>query len=231
MEYIYIFRSYTKDISLLKFGYTSDIWLRLSQYRTANPGIEIVYIAQLSNAFELEQIFHKQHSSVHGNEWYSEDKLVAMMDYLNSITHTKYNYEPKVTIKLTLKDVVEEYQKGDSDYVAWAIEKYDFLEDAIQYLGYDKIKEYDYSQTRIKRALLAFSDRSKEVTIKSLLEEYGLTTGVSTPNERLKVIFSEIYTKLGINKTPKAIDLEYYFNVKPHTKIINKIRYNGLIIL
>ena len=231
MEYIYIFRSYTKDISLLKFGYTSDIWLRLSQYRTANPGIEIVYIAQLPNAFELEQIFHKQHSSVHGNEWYSEDKLVAMMDYLNSITHTEYNYEPKVTIKLTLKDVVEEYQKGDSDYIAWAKEKYDFLEDAVQYLGYDKIAEYEYSQTRIKRALLAFSDRGREVTIKSLLEEYGLTTGVSTPNERLKVIFSEIYTKLGINKTPKAIDLEYYFNVKPHTKIINKIRYNGLIIL
>ena len=60
MEYLYILRSYMKEGTLLKFGYTSDIWARLAQYKSANPGIEIVYIAQLENALELEQAFHKK---------------------------------------------------------------------------------------------------------------------------------------------------------------------------
>ena len=57
MEYIYIFRSYIKDGTLLKFGYTADIWSRLATYKSANPGIEIVYIAQLADAYKLEQAF------------------------------------------------------------------------------------------------------------------------------------------------------------------------------
>ena len=67
MEYLYILRSYSKDSSILKFGFTTDIWSRLSQYKSANPFIEIVYIAQLENAFELEQNFHKNNTSTFGN--------------------------------------------------------------------------------------------------------------------------------------------------------------------
>lgn len=85
MEYLYIFRSYTREGTLLKFGYTSDIWARLSQYKSANPGIEIVYIAQLENALELEQAFHKQPPAVSRNEWYDEDKLEIMMDYIKNV--------------------------------------------------------------------------------------------------------------------------------------------------
>lgn len=69
MEYIYILRSFTREKTLLKFGYTADIWNSLSQYKSSNLGIEIVYIAQLENALELEQAFHKQHPTVSGNEW------------------------------------------------------------------------------------------------------------------------------------------------------------------
>lgn len=39
MEYLYILRSYLKDSSLLKFGFSTDIWARLAQYKSANPGI------------------------------------------------------------------------------------------------------------------------------------------------------------------------------------------------
>lgn len=85
MEYLYIFRSYMKEGTLLKFGYTADIWNSLSQYKSSNLGIEIVYIAQIENALELEQTFHKQHPTVSGNEWYDEDKLETMMSYIKNV--------------------------------------------------------------------------------------------------------------------------------------------------
>ena len=85
MEYLYIFRSYMKEGTLLKFWYTSDIWARLGQYKSANPGIEIVYIAQLENALELEQTFHKENPSAWGNEWYDEDKLETMMNHIKNV--------------------------------------------------------------------------------------------------------------------------------------------------
>lgn len=85
MEYIYILRSFTREKTLLKFGYTADIWNSLSQYKSANSGIEIVYIVQLSNALEIEQAFHKQNQSAHGNEWYDEDKLETMMSYIKNV--------------------------------------------------------------------------------------------------------------------------------------------------
>ena len=85
MEYIYILRSFTREKYLLKLGFTTNVWARLKQYKFANPGIEIVYIAQLENALELEQAFHKQNQSAHGNEWYDEDKLETMMSYIKNV--------------------------------------------------------------------------------------------------------------------------------------------------
>ena len=85
MEYIYILRSFTREKTLLKFGYTADIWNSLSQYKSSNLGIEIVYIAQLENALEIEQAFHKQNQSAHGNEWYDEDKLETMMNHIKNV--------------------------------------------------------------------------------------------------------------------------------------------------
>lgn len=85
MEYLYILRSFTRQNTLLKFGFTADIWGRLSAYKSSNPGIEIVYIAQLENALEIEQAFHKQNQSAHGNEWYDEDKLETMMSYIKNV--------------------------------------------------------------------------------------------------------------------------------------------------
>lgn len=87
MEYLYILRSYLKDSSLLKFGFSTDIWARLSHYKSANPSIEIVYIAQLENALELEQAFHKENPSVCGNEWYNEDKLETMRAYIKNVSN------------------------------------------------------------------------------------------------------------------------------------------------
>ena len=135
------------------------------------------------------------------------------------------------TVSNIFQDTVEECKKGDEEYLEWAFKKYDFLENAIKYLGYDKMKEYEYSQTRIKRALLAFSDRNQRDKIKKMLDTYNLNVGVFISNDKLKEIFTQIYKELGISKSPKAVDINNYYKTKTHLKIINKIRTNGIIVL
>ena len=135
------------------------------------------------------------------------------------------------TLSNLFQDTVEECKQNDKEYLEWAYKKYDFLENAIKYLGYDKIKEYDYSQTRIKRALLAFSDRSQRDKIKKMLDTYDFNVGVFVSNDRLKEIFTEIYKELGIVKVPKAVDIENYYKIKTHQKRTQKEKKNGVIIL
>ena len=151
MEYIYIFRSYIKDGTLLKFGYTADIWSRLATYKSANPGIEIVYIAQLADAYKLEQTFHKENPAIAGNEWYDETLLPIMIDYLNSVPHIDYTDEDKPIPKSTFKEIVERCRQDDIEYLNWACSKYDFLEKAVQYLGYDRIEKLQYNSNLIKK--------------------------------------------------------------------------------
>jgi hypothetical protein len=135
------------------------------------------------------------------------------------------------TIGNSFREVVLECQKGDSDYLLWAFKRYAFLHEAIKYLGYDKIREYDYAMPRVKRAIVAFTDKPEESKIKMLLTNYKFSKGVFVSNEDLKSMFAEIYSQIGISKSPKAKDIETYFKVKQHLKVINKERVNGVVIL
>jgi hypothetical protein len=238
MEYIYILRSYGENgISHLKLGYTSDIWKRLSQYRHTNPHIEVVYIAQLENALKIEQEFHSKHKAVFGDEWYDEKLLDGMMEFINRQPHEnvtnlkKVKAEKAKKAKPSFREVVLECQKGDSDYLLWAFKRYAFLHEAIKYLGYDKIREYDYAMPRVKRAIVAFTDKPEESKIKMLLTNYKFSKGVFVSNEDLKSMFAEIYSQIGISKSPKAKDIETYFKVKTHQKRIKNERIHGVVIL
>ena len=236
MEYLYVLRSYLKDSSLLKFGFSTDIWARLAQYKSANPGIEIVYIAQLENALELEQAFHKKNPSVCGNEWYNEDMLSVIMDYLNSITHIDYTNETRpnklAADILSFQKVVIECQKQDTDYLIWAYNKYDFLKDALQYLGFEKIEAMNFHMGNVKKLTSKFNHKSHNEKIKSCLSTYKeIGIGLFVSSKRLKDIFSEIYEHLEIVKTSKATDIEEYYNLKNTVKSIKGVLERGYIVM
>ena len=208
MEYIYIFRSYIKDGTLLKFGYTADIWSRLAGYKSANPGIEIVYIAQLADAYKLEQAFHTENPAIAGNEWYDETLLPIMIDYLNSVPHIDYTNEDKPIPKSTFKEIVERCRQNDIEYLNWACSKYDFLEKAVQCLGYDRIEKLQYNSNLIKKALVQFSDTDG---VKEMLDvDWNVQKGMFISNDILKEMFKEVYAKLNIKKAAKAIDITKY---------------------
>ncbi len=224
MEYLYIFRSYTKEGTLLKFGYTSDIWARLSQYKSANPGIEIVYIAQLENALELEQAFHKENPSAWGNEWYAEDNLETIMDYLNNIPHIDYTDETRPgnkTDKITFKDVVIECKKGNAEYLALAFDRYDYLEEAIAKIGYKGIEDSKYSVSGVKRKIIRLSTNDdKERIYQYILDNSLIYENNFYEANILKKLFTKIYKDLDIQLTPKAVDIQNYYHTKDHTKKI-----------
>ena len=218
MKFIYIFRSYSKDSSLLKFGFTSDIWARFAQYKSSNPSIEIVYIAELENALELEQAFHKKHLAVSGNEWYEEYLLSVMMDYLNSVPHAEYIFGSKPdkispckkSNKFEIMVIALQNKTVDADI---AYTKYPFLEDAINLLGFEQIQQMNYNQTNIKIKLLKQLYIPNNENIKKLLKSHiNIGEFISTP--AIKVIMKNIYSILNINKNVPATTIQDYYVTK-----------------
>ena len=78
-------------------------------------------------------------------------------------------------------------------------------------LGPEKIKALGYYETELKRELNNVS-RKSETLVPYLIDKFKIGERYT-----LKFIKSElklIYESLGITKTPKASDLEEYFNVR-----------------
>ena len=249
MEYIYIFRSYIKDSTLLKFGYSTDIWARLAGYKSANPCIEIVYIAQLKNAFEFEQEFHKKHPATFGNEWYDENLLPTMMAYLNSINHINYTkenkpkrvYNPKYEVigenfKSILKEycdlideriVPEHYTKEDR------LKHLELLEPTIktivEKLGTNKCRTLNYAKKGINEAIYT---KSNAVTnsIKSTVESQFEKNKIYTSKE-VKIMLQQTYDKLKMNKKARATDIADFFIVDKKSRNINGKSTDSVVII
>jgi hypothetical protein len=223
---VYIVRAFGKDnSSAIKLGFASIVEKRLSTYYCCNMFTELLHTYDMDDARIFESSFHSRHKAISGREWYSEDLYPIMLQEIETY------YKVGLVEHLKFQDVVEECQKGDSDYLLWAFKRYDFLHAAIKYLGYEKMKEYEYSQPRIKRALMAFTDKDQESNIIKMLDTYELNQGTFVSNEKLKSIFTEIYTQLGILKTPKAKDIENYYKTKTHQRLVKKDKVNGVVIL
>ena len=179
-EFIYIFRTFGKNNTALKFGYSKDEWSRLRTHEGSNPFLEIVYKAKLKNAFKIEQQFHSQHKAAKGLEFYPEELLTTMLDYLNQYDHIDCTDSTKPKSKLAnLKITVDECKK-DKTLLSKAYIKYPFLQEVIIKLGYEGIEKCGYQSTNIKRKLIQMSvvDKTDKV-INSLKTRIPLNTFIS----------------------------------------------------
>ena len=97
----------------------------------------------------------------------------------------------------------------------------------INYLGIDRIRANGYKELDIKNemnSLLSTSDvRAKFIETFIIGSKYSL--------KESKLMISEIYQELNIIKTPKATDLEEYFNIRKCIMIIDGKRINGYELL
>lgn len=222
MEYIYLIRTYGKDKSLVKLGYSSDVKSRLSQYLYANPLYEVLQVYTVENAFQFEQEFHSKYPASFGNEWYEESLLPTMIEEIEFQIHEVYDLTP--IPKITFKDVVIECKKGNREYLALAFEKYDFLEEAINKIGYEGIEKSNYAITTVKNKIIRLSTNDDRESIYQYIVDNNL---ISEDNfyelNTLKHLFTKIYADLDVKITPKAIDIQTYYHTKDYTKRIKVI--------
>ena len=217
MEYIYLIRIYGKDKTLVKLGYTSDIKARLAQYLYANPLYEVIQTYVVENALQFEQDFHNKYLASFGNEWYEEDLLPTMIKEIEAQVHEIYVSKPAP--KLNFKNIVEECKKGDEDYLAWAYSRYDFLEEAINRLGYKGIEQCSYGVTNVRRKIGKLSTTDDRYMIYQYIVDNNLICEGNFYNFlTIKEIFETVYKELDMKLTPKSTDINTYFYTKTSDK-------------
>lgn len=73
---LYIIRVFGKNgSSVIKFGYSAKVQIRLKQYSDYNPLVEIIGTYYREDAKKFELTFHKNNKSFIRNEWYLEEQL------------------------------------------------------------------------------------------------------------------------------------------------------------
>ena len=100
-------------------------------------------------------------------------------------------------------------------------------------LGPDRCKALSYNKTEISREIenLKISKFSKEPLVESIYSKFYIS--LKYTKQEIKNILRDIYEDLGYSKTPKASDLEEYFELRP-CQITNKEtgkRDNGFEII
>ena len=135
-------------------------------------------------------------------------------------------------ISNVFKEVVIECQKQDPDYLIWAYNKYDFLQDAFKYLGFEKMEALNFHMGNIKKTTSKFNHKPHNEKIKSCLSTYKeIGIGLFVSSKRLKDIFNETYDNLEIVKIPKATDLQEYYNIKETVRKVKGISEKGYIVM
>lgn len=131
---------------------------------------------------------------------------------------------------LTFKEVVELIERAyvKSMVIDLFIDKYPFLEEAINKLGFDGIKDLKYNQKAIKAALLNLSGLSVEHKVIKALK---YKTGEFIASKEIKSDLNNVYSDLNINAKCKATDIDKYYDVKVGMRTIDNKRCKGYYIL
>jgi len=119
-----------------------------------------------------------------------------------------------------------------STYKISAYEKFPFLKEAIQRLGYKGIEDLGYNKMRVKRKLTAMSTSNTRQAVINLLKGYTqIKPNSFVSAEELKDVFTEIYKLVGLNDKPKGTEIESYYNVKKTSRKVNGISISGFQLL
>jgi len=82
---LYLLRSFCEDgKTIIKFGFSKTIEKRILQYKAHNPNIEIIGTYYHEDGILFERKVHSLIKSELGREWYSEDKLPILLNYIEN---------------------------------------------------------------------------------------------------------------------------------------------------
>ena len=172
---------------------------------------KLVYINEL-RAFNIQQIDYKDRFTVFStvNNQFTPDDIIN-----HEVAGFLMIYNAKTTRYDKLK-LLSEYDMSDKarEIILGQISDDDEVKSYYLVLGPDRLKELGYSVTLIKKELkIVTFDESK------LKEEIynNFNVGDKLPLSDIKTKLQTIYTKVNYDKTPKAIDLNNYFETKEST--------------
>lgn len=133
--------------------------------------------------------------------------------------------------KATFEEVVEDIKDRSEDEVEYqeALERFSFLAEAIEKLGFDKMKELNYHQSNIKRALINMLPVSQASKVAKMLKQDGkFGNGQFVPAKYAKEKINKFYQEIGIKK---AANIRDFYEVKDQTKKIEGKAVAGYIIV
>ena len=211
-------------------------------YIRHNPLMEIVYTTYREDAKDFEYYFHMNNESYCGNEWYEEKYLDKIIDDIENLKDIVVEHRGP---RCDFKDYVERLQElefflkegnedleSDEDRIERTMiyNKYSFIKEAVDKLGYNKIKSLRYIQKDIKSELekINNSTSEKDIPIYELIEK-NIPINTFIISKELKIILNGIYSELNLGKA-KASDIKKYYNIKELTRTINGKATRGYII-
>lgn len=127
----------------------------------------------------------------------------------------------------SFKDIVLKLKSGEPFLQVYK-DKYPFLQEAINILGYDRISALNYVQKNIKNELLIKSDKSLDSKVLTKLSNYIQLGSFYTPGQ-IKDILVKVYKDLNIPETPKSSHITKYYICSETSKRIENNVVKGLI--
>jgi hypothetical protein len=144
----------------------------------------------------------------------------------------KLNFKDTISIVEEETNNIELYSFNGTPIKDAACIKYPFLNDAINLLGFEGIKNCNYVVTNIKARLIGNSDSGLENKVFKLLKnKLNLTSGDFIASAKVKESLNIIYKDLNIDKKGKGTDINNYFEVKKGTKKINNKTVTGFTVV
>ena len=153
-----------------------------------------------------------------------------------------YNHIPSLIIpredveRANIWDILDEVERENELVFTFkpvtdeAFKKYNWLEEAINKIGYNRMREI-HNITRVKELLINMNDinSNTDKILKRL--KLKLSIGDFISSKESKELFKTLYNELGIKKTAKGTDIMNYYEVKESTKKINNKSTNGFTII
>jgi hypothetical protein len=183
----------------------------------------LVYIAE-QRAYDIQQVDYKDRFSVFNtiksDSGAKLDKMSEFIDYLR-------NPENTIPVRLRVLCETSEFTEEEKKVIAQqASEKFDKF---YNLLGPERCKALGYNQTKLTKEIkdmLIPRDKIKE----SFLISFEV--GKRYTNTEAKEKVRQIYQDLNINKSPKAVDIKEFFNIKSVLMIMpDKSKIHGIEIL
>lgn len=196
-----------------------------------------------SNMVKIDMLNFKIEHSLYSFDITTQynNKLVNEYDKYGFQVDT-YNHIPSLIIpredveRANFWDILDEIEKENELVFTFkpvtdrAFKKYNWLEDAINKIGYERMREI-HNITRVKELLINMNDinNNTDKIIKRL--KLKLSIGDFISSKESKELFTTLYNELGIKKTAKGTDILDYYEVKESKTTISGKQVRGYIII